>query len=219
MGEEQIRDQVMNCIDYSSYRDAIGLIEKYNVDVNKPDSNSCFFLNVAARNNNIKLVTYLLKKGARPDVRDGTGLTALEWADETPKILELLQEALRQTDSVEPSSNMYANMDEEQIRDEVMFCIDYSSSSDAIGLIEKYKVDVNKPDSNGSLFLNVATRDNKIPLVSYLLKKKAKPDVKDASGLTALEGVETPKMREVFQETLKQNDSEEPSSNALSMRF
>ncbi len=88
-------DHLVDLLSTGGTSEAKWLIETKGVDVNAPDKNGYYPINMAVKTYNEEMVKFLLAKGAKPDVTDRFGLSTFAWAIGQPKIQQILEEAIK----------------------------------------------------------------------------------------------------------------------------
>ncbi len=97
--EPKDRVQLVDLVSWGQRAAVEELIQKAgsNLDINEKDANGNFAAIIAAERNDLRMLTLLVKHGARLDLEDGRGRTVLGWAkkNENNRMIEFINQNFR----------------------------------------------------------------------------------------------------------------------------
>lgn len=176
-------DQIRWLIGAKRNADAIAELDKGEVDVNTQTSEGYTLLHYAANDTNLPMVKELLRRGANPNLRSNSGTLPVDMAYGTMMIAELKKamQAAANPGSPAPATNE-GGADFDKIRSH----IGARRNADAIAELDK-GIDINMQTGEGYSLLHYAANDANLEMVKELLRRGANPNLRSATGHTALD--------------------------------
>lgn len=150
-------------------------IKKYliNNDINQKDYKGDNALNYAIKNNQIKIIKYLIKNKIKINNQNSDNISPLIYAiiNHRDEILNILID-----------NNADLTITNEDGLDPLMFAIIHNNK-EAINILKNKNIDLNKIDNNGRTYLMFALKMGNEKLALELIKRGAKLDIVDKYGL------------------------------------
>jgi hypothetical protein len=165
----------------------VKLIESNQVPVNMQNDEGYTLLHVAADQNNLAMVEFLLARGADPAIKTHTGSTALSMASGTmvrSKIKAAIDGRVKAVPTPAPAPAPALAAGGAGDFDKIRHAIGIKDNEAAIAEINK-GIDINMQTTEGYTLLHFAASQNNLVMVEKLLRLGALPNIRAQSGATA----------------------------------
>ncbi|MGB6056341.1 MAG: ankyrin repeat domain-containing protein [Burkholderiaceae bacterium] len=164
---------------------ALRLIDSGQFDLNMQNGEGNTLLSFAAADGNLAMVDALLVRGADPAIKNNLGMTSLDRAIGTMVSVRLKQ-AMDAKAGVGGGGKQPPAGTGTGDFDKVRMAIGSHYNAVAVAELDK-GIDVNMQNNEGFTLLHFASKDGNLVMVEELLRRGANPDIKVASGQTALD--------------------------------
>ena len=187
---------------YKGFYNIASLLVSKGAKINARDVHKVPALIVACKHGRMNFIRLFIKKGAKINVRDKMGKTPVmyaAWFGHFDAVKYLVNKGAKAgiLDKTQNSARSYANKNRHYKIAKYLFFVELKQANPIIraaliGSLKKIKnavkkgYDINHKSINGSTALIISTGKRRNKIIFYLLKKGARTNIQNNSGITAL---------------------------------